>query len=75
MGIKMSSLVRRIQRMRKRPTKGAAKRMHGHHFGDMLGVSREVKEKSRPPRGRMRRTKPSKFKNLSSRQAQRGIRK
>lgn len=34
----MASLVRRIQRMPKRTSKGASKRMFGLHIGDRLGV-------------------------------------
>jgi hypothetical protein len=34
----MSSLVRRIQRMPKRKSLGAVKRMNNYHIGDMLGV-------------------------------------
>ena len=34
----MSSLVRRIQRMRTRTRKGAIKRSMGAHFGDKVGV-------------------------------------
>ena len=37
----MSSLVRRIQRMPKRTSTGAKKRMFGLHVGDKLGLSLE----------------------------------
>lgn len=56
----MSSLVRRIQRMPKRDSFGAKKRMFTRHVGDKLGVKpKDNKKAKRAPRGCRRRTKPS----------------
>ena len=56
----MSSYLRRIERMPKRRTLGAIRRMLGLHIGDRLGVKNEKvdKKEPRPARG-SRRSKHS----------------